>query len=85
MSIDWLGTLSLSNRQWLRRPEAGFDHLRQAPVQEAVTFHQLLVLHLGRELVLPRYTQPEPEHRLLLEKLGRELPAQSPRGYARRS
>jgi hypothetical protein len=32
----------------------------------------------GRELVLPRYTQPEPEHRLVLEKLGWELPAQPP-------
>ena len=33
---------------------------------------------LGRELVLPRYTQPEPEHRLVLEKLGWELPPQPP-------
>ncbi len=32
----------------------------------------------GRELVLPRYTQPEPEHRLILQKLGWELPAQPP-------
>lgn len=32
----------------------------------------------GRELVLPRYTQPEPEHRLLLEKLHWELPPQPP-------
>ncbi|MBM2851341.1 MAG: hypothetical protein HW418_4283 [Anaerolineales bacterium] len=32
----------------------------------------------GRELVLPRYTQPEPEHRLILEKLGWELPPQPP-------
>jgi hypothetical protein len=32
----------------------------------------------GRELVLPRYTQPEPEHRLVLEKLGWELPSQPP-------
>jgi len=32
----------------------------------------------GRELVLPRYTQPEPEQRLVLEKLGWELPAQPP-------
>ena len=34
----------------------------------------MLDVHLpladGRELVLPRYTQPEPEHRLVLEKLG---------------
>jgi len=32
----------------------------------------------GRELVLPRYTQPEPEHRLILEKLGWQLPPQPP-------
>ena len=32
----------------------------------------------GRELVLPRYTQPEPEQRLVLEKVGWELPAQPP-------
>ncbi|MEK7717008.1 MAG: IS1634 family transposase [Pseudomonadota bacterium] len=32
----------------------------------------------GRELVLPRYTQPEPEHRLILEKLGWPLPPQPP-------
>jgi hypothetical protein len=31
-----------------------------------------------RELVLPRYTQPEPEQRLVLEKLGWELLAQPP-------
>ena len=32
----------------------------------------------GRWLVLPRYTQPEEEHQLLLEKLKLELPAQPP-------
>jgi hypothetical protein len=32
----------------------------------------------GRELVMPRYTQPEAEHRLVLEKLGWELPPQPP-------
>jgi Transposase DDE domain len=32
----------------------------------------------GRELILTRYTQPEPELRLLLEKLKLELPAQPP-------
>ena len=42
----------------------------------------MLDVHLplvdGRELVLPRYTQPEPEHRLLLQKLRWELPPQPP-------
>ena len=32
----------------------------------------------GRELLLPRFTQPEPEQRLVLEKLGWELPPQPP-------
>jgi hypothetical protein len=32
----------------------------------------------GRELVMPRYTQPEPDQRLVLEKLGWDLPAQPP-------
>jgi len=32
----------------------------------------------GRELVLTRYTDPEPELRLLLDKLRLELPAQPP-------
>jgi hypothetical protein len=32
----------------------------------------------GRELLLTRYTQPEPELRLLLDKLKLELPVQPP-------
>ena len=32
----------------------------------------------GRELTLPRYTQPEPEQRMLLEQLRLQLPAQPP-------
>jgi transposase len=32
----------------------------------------------GRELVLPRYTQPEPEHRVLLQRLQLRLPEQPP-------
>jgi hypothetical protein len=41
-----------------------------------------IVVHLpttdGRELVLTRYTEPEPELSLLLKKLKLELPAQPP-------
>jgi hypothetical protein len=33
---------------------------------------------LGRELLLTRYTQPEPELGMLLDKLKLELPAQPP-------
>ena len=32
----------------------------------------------GRELMLPRYTQPEPEHRVLLQRLQLRLPEQPP-------
>ena len=32
----------------------------------------------GRELVLSRYTQPEVEHRMLLDQLGLKLPKQPP-------
>jgi len=41
---------------------------------------QMIDVHLpttdGREVILTRYTQPEPEQRLLLEKLKLQLPAQ---------
>lgn len=48
---------------------------------------QILDVHLPttdeRELVMLRYTQPEKEHRVLLEKLGLNLPPQPlPRIYA---
>ena len=43
---------------------------------------QMVDVHLpttdGRELVLSRYTQPEPEHRMLLDKLKLRLPEQPP-------
>ena len=43
---------------------------------------QMLDVHIpttdGRELILTRYTQPEPELTLLLQKLALELPAQPP-------
>lgn len=32
----------------------------------------------GRTLILSRYTQPEKDQKILLEKLGLELPAQPP-------
>ena len=43
---------------------------------------QMVDVHLpttdGRELVLSRYTQPEAEHRMLIEQLGLRLPKQPP-------
>ena len=43
---------------------------------------QMVDVHLpttdGRELTLSRYTQPEAEHRMLLEQLHLDLPRQPP-------
>jgi len=51
-------------------------------VLEKLSAMQMIDVHLPttdhRELILTRYTQPEPEQRLLLEKLKLELPAQPP-------
>ena len=51
-------------------------------VLEKFTAVQMIDVHLptsdGREIVLTRTTQPEPELRLLLDKLRLELPPQSP-------
>jgi hypothetical protein len=51
-------------------------------VLEKLGAMQMIDVHLpttdGREVVLTRHTQPEPEQRLLLEKLKLELPAQPP-------
>ena len=51
-------------------------------VLEKFTAVQMIDVHLpttdGRQLTLTRYTQPEPELQLLLDKLKLELPAQSP-------
>jgi hypothetical protein len=51
-------------------------------VLEKFAVMQMIDVHLpttdGRELVLTRYTEPEPELRLLLDKLKLELPAQPP-------
>jgi hypothetical protein len=51
-------------------------------VLEKFAAMQMIDVHLpttdGRELVLTRYTEPEPELSLLLNKLKLELPAQPP-------
>jgi hypothetical protein len=43
---------------------------------------QMVDVHIpttdGRELLMPRYTQPEPDHRMLLDKLRLMLPEQPP-------
>jgi DDE family transposase len=49
-------------------------------VLEKLAAMQMIDVHLpttdGREVILTRYTQPEPEQRMLLEKLKLKLPAQ---------
>jgi len=56
--------------------------LTSRAVLESLSGILMLDVHVpladGRELVMPRYTQAEPEHRLVLEKLGWELPPQPP-------
>ena len=51
-------------------------------VLEKLASIQMLEVHLpmedGRKLILPRYTQPEKEHLLVLEKLNMTLPKQPP-------
>ena len=54
--------------------------LTPAAVLEKLGAIQMIDVHLptvdGRRLILPRYTQPEPEVKILLEKLRLALPAQ---------
>lgn len=65
-----------------KRLAAHAPGLTPRAVLETLAGLLMLNVHLpladGRELLLPRYTQPEPEQRLVLEKLGWELPAQPP-------
>jgi hypothetical protein len=65
-----------------RRLHALAPGLTPRAVLEKFAAVQMIDLHLpttdGRELVLTRYTEPEPELSLLLKKLKLELPAQPP-------
>ena len=65
-----------------RRLGALAPGLTPRSVLEKFSAVQMIDVHLpttdGRELQLTRYTQPEPELSLLLEKLKLELPAQPP-------
>jgi transposase len=65
-----------------RRLHALAPGLTPRSVIEKFSAMQMIDVHLpttdGRELQLTRYTQPEPELSLLLEKLKLELPAQPP-------
>jgi hypothetical protein len=65
-----------------KRLAAHAPGLTPRAVLETLSGILMLDVHLpladGRELVLPRYTQPEPDQRLVVEKLGWELPPQPP-------
>lgn len=65
-----------------KRLEAHAPGLTPKAVLETLSDILMIDVHLpladGRELVLPRYTQPEKEQRLILAKLGWELPPQPP-------
>jgi hypothetical protein len=68
----------------LARAGAGTDAAQRAG---EVCRVQMVDVHLpttaGRELLLSRYTEPEPELNLLLNKLKLELPAQPPPNHRR--
>jgi hypothetical protein len=65
-----------------KRLQAHAPGLTPRAVLETLSSILMLDVHIpladGRELMMPRYTQPEAEHRLVLEKLGWELPPQPP-------
>ena len=65
-----------------RRLHALAPGLTPRSVLEKFAAMQMIDVHLptadGRELVLTRYSEPEPELSLLLKKLKLELPAQPP-------
>jgi hypothetical protein len=71
--------LQVTLKQRLRALAPG---LTPRAVLEKFSTIQMVDVHLpttdGRYLVLPRYTQPEPDHQILLQQLKLELPAQPP-------
>jgi transposase len=77
--------LSVTLRKRLQAHAPGWT---SRAVLESLSGILMLDVHLpladGRELVMPRYTQPEAEHRLILEKLKWELPPQPPPRIRRR-
>jgi len=65
-----------------KRLQAHAPGLTPRAVLETLLGILMLDVHVpladGRELVMPRYTQPEPDQQLVLEKLGWPLPPQPP-------
>ena len=70
------------NVTWKARLQSHAPGLTPKAVLEKLATIQMLDVHLpttdGRELVMPRYTEPEPDQKLLLEKLKLFLPPQPP-------
>ena len=71
--------LQVTLKQRLRALAPG---LTPAAVPEKFSAMQIVDVHVptidGRHLVMPRYTQPDPDQRLLLPRLKLELPEQPP-------
>src|ERR1039458_970995 len=71
-----------------KRLQAHAPGLTARAVLETLSSILMLDVHVpladGRELVMPRYTQPEAEQRLVLEKLGWQLPPNRRRASAGR-
>jgi transposase len=71
--------LQVTLKQRLRALAPGLTP--RAVLEKFSTIHMVDV-HLpttdGRHLILPRYTQPEPDHKILLQQLKLELPDQPP-------
>jgi transposase len=65
-----------------KRLQAHAPGLTPRAVLESLSGILMIDVHIplvdGRELVMPRYTQPEAEHRIVLEKVGWDLPPQPP-------
>lgn len=71
--------LHVTLRRWLRDLAPG---LTPRSILEKFAAMQMIDVHLpttdGRHIILPRYTQPEQELQLLLDRLNLSLPAQPP-------
>jgi len=65
-----------------QRIKAKAPGLTPRAILEKFKAMQMIDVHLpitdGRKLILPRYTQPEKDHKLLLHQLGLTLPSQPP-------
>ena len=65
-----------------KRLQAHAPGLTPRAVLESLSGLLMIDVHIplvdGRELVMSRYTQPEDEHRIVLEKVGWDLPPQPP-------